>query len=79
MTIYLLRHGDSFIIPFITFFSTIGMRKQFLRDHNTDSIQGVNRYNNARLLFYSYKLLHGMLHVSSMLSEGILCYGLEAF
>ena len=25
------------------------------------------------------RFMHGMLHVSSMLSEGILCYGLEAF
>ena len=35
------------------------------------SIQRVNRYNNACLLFCSYKSLHGMLHVSSVLSEGM--------
>ena len=36
-TIFLLRHGDSFVLPYITFFSidwNVGMRKQFQRDHN---------------------------------------------
>ena len=54
-TIFLLRHGDSFVLPYITFFSidwNVGMRKQFQRDHNIPSVQGVNRYNHTRLLFY---------------------------
>ena len=37
-----------------------------------------NNHSGAYLLFYSYKSLHGMLRVSSMLSEGILCYGFKA-
>ena len=36
-TIFLLRHGDSFVLPYIAFVSidwNVGMRKQFQRDHN---------------------------------------------
>ena len=54
VTIYrILRHDYSYILPSLT----IGMRKQFQCDHNIP-LQGINRYNNARLPFYSYKSLH---------------------
>ena len=33
-TIYPLRHGDSFMLPFLLSSLSIEMRKQFQRDHN---------------------------------------------
>ena len=46
-TIFLLRHGDSFVLPYITFFSSqsIGMRKQLASPQH--SIHGANREVNA--------------------------------
>ena len=43
-TIFLLRHGDSFVLPYITSLS-IGMREQFASPQH--SIHGVNREVNA--------------------------------
>ena len=46
-TIFLLRHGDSFVLPYITFFSIdqVGMRKQLASSQH--SIHGANREVNA--------------------------------
>ena len=71
------------VIPlyFLSFLSSlsIGMRKQFQHDHNIPYKVLTGTIVRACRFIVTNRFMHGMLHMSSMLSEGILCYGLEAF
>ena len=58
---------------------SIGMRKQFQHDHNIPYKVLTGTIVRACRFIVTNRFMHGMLHMSSMLSEGILCYGLEAF